>query len=197
LGSVSNDGKYTDAGMKNIEYILKYRDDNGWFRNNCLSDPDQPLLHTICYAMRGILETGLLLENGSFINSVKTAADNLLIVSNKNSYIPGRLNNKWESDVQWSCLTGEAQLAIIFLRLFQCTQNAAYLKGANKIVKFVKSTQNCSTNNPGLRGGIKGSYPITGGYGAFQVLNWATKFFADALLLENIVKENKTFISYG
>jgi hypothetical protein len=45
------------------------------------------------------------------------------------------------------------------------------------------STQNGETRNPGLRGGIKGSFPFDGDYGRFEVLNWATKFFVDALLL--------------
>ena len=197
LGKVSEEIKYTEAGIKNIEHALQHQDDNGWFRNNCLSDPGRPLLHTICYAMRGILESGILLDDKKYINAAKLAADSLLEVTSRNSYIPGRLNNKWESDVKWSCVTGEAQLAIIFLRLFQITQDERYLKGAGKLIKFVKTTQNCTANNPGIRGGIKGSYPISGGYGTFQILNWATKFFADALLIDNLINEKQAYISYG
>jgi len=35
-----------------------------------------------------------------------------------------------------------------------------------------------------LRDGIKGLYPFDGGYARYEVLNWATNFFADALLLD-------------
>ena len=41
--------------------------------------------------------------------------------------------------------------------------------------------------DPDERGGIKGSHPIDGKYHPWQVPNWATKFFADALMLEDRV----------
>jgi len=40
------------------------------------------------------------------------------------------------------------------------------------------------SDSPGLRGGVKGSCPFDGDYGRYEVLNWATKFFVDALLLD-------------
>ena len=33
-------------------------------------------------------------------------------------------------------------------------------------------------------GGLKGSHPVNGGYLTWRYPNWATKFFADALMLE-------------
>jgi len=45
-----------------------------------------------------------------------------------------------------------------------------------------QTTQNRTSAEPGLRGGIKGSYPLDGEYGRYEVLNWATKFFVDALI---------------
>jgi hypothetical protein len=33
-----------------------------------------------------------------------------------------------------------------------------------------------------VRGGVPGSFPIWGGYGTYEYLNWAAKFLADALL---------------
>jgi hypothetical protein len=35
---------------------------------------------------------------------------------------------------------------------------------------------------PGIAGGIRGSYPFSGAYGQWCVLNWATKFFADSIM---------------
>ena len=32
------------AGERNIRYTLSQQNDNGWFRNNCISDPSKPLL---------------------------------------------------------------------------------------------------------------------------------------------------------
>src|SRR6266849_4267350 len=50
------------------------------------------------------------------------------------------------------------------------------------VLAFLKSTQNRTSPNLGLRGGIKGSAPGSGEYGRYEVLNWATKFFTDALI---------------
>jgi hypothetical protein len=49
---------------------------------------------------------------------------------------------------------------------------------------LLRSTPNRHSPDSGLRGGIKGSYPFDGDYGRFEILSWATKFFLDALMLE-------------
>lgn len=36
-----------------------------------------------------------------------------------------------------------------------------------------------------LIGGIKGAHPINGGYHPWQYPNWATKFYADALMMDS------------
>ena len=45
--------------------------------------------------------------------------------------------------------------------------------------KFVR--RSISYDGPdGVRGGVKGSFPIEGDYGRFEYLNWAAKFFIDS-----------------
>ncbi len=195
LGKINNDESYIKSGIKNIEYRLKFQEKNGWFRDNCLTDPVNPLVHTICYALRGILEAGFLLNDDRYIDAVKLAADHIILEIDADGYLGGRLDKSWQSAVEWSCLTGNAQLAIILLKLFQYTNQDEYLTSANRLVSFVKTTQNCTASDPGLRGGIKGSYPFNGAYGRFQILNWATKFFIDALLLENKVTNDLNLAS--
>ena len=43
-------------------------------------------------------------------------------------------------------------------------------------------------------GGIKGSHPINGGYHPWQYPNWATKFYADALMMDSA---NRNGSRYG
>jgi hypothetical protein len=45
------------------------------------------------------------------------------------------------------------------------------------------STQDLKSPDLGVRGGIKGSYPIWASYSPYEYPNWAAKFFVDALLL--------------
>jgi len=46
-------------------------------------------------------------------------------------------------------------------------------------------------NDPGTRGAVKGSFPVSGGYAPHQYLNWAAKFFIDANLLEQRVRRSE------
>jgi ubiquinone/menaquinone biosynthesis C-methylase UbiE/uncharacterized protein YbaR (Trm112 family) len=184
LGDQIGDARYRDAGRRNIEYTLSQQNENGWFRNNCLTNPNQPLLHTICYALEGVLGAYEKLRESVHLESVVRGVEPLLTQVSSSGRLPGRWNAAWRPTCTWDCLTGSAQFAGILLRLFAITGEKRFQARARRILAFLKSTQNCLTAEAGLRGGIKGSYPIGGEYGRYELLNWATKFFVDALLLD-------------
>lgn len=192
LGQCCRDSRYRDGGDKNIQFSLSQQNVNGWFRNNCLSDDTAPLLHTICYAIEGIWGGGEVLQNTEYLKRATLSAEKLLGALREDGSVPGRLDSDWKGTVEWSCLTGNAQLAGIWLRLYLKEGDIQYLEGARRLLGFLKATQNCVSDNPGLRGGIKGSMPFDGDYGPFEVLNWATKFFLDALLLDEYVRGSGT-----
>jgi hypothetical protein len=184
LGEETGNPRFTDAATRNIEFALGEQLPNGWFRNNCLSDPARPLLHTIVYALRGVLEVGIVSRNPGYVAAVRRAADGLLERQRPNGSLAGRFNDRWEPAADYSCLTGNAQLAILWGRLHQATGESSYLAGMSKANTFLRRIQWLGTGNPGLDGGISGSYPLHGQYGRFEVLNWAVKFFVDSLMLE-------------
>ena len=176
---------YKKSAIKNIEWALKQQFDNGWFKNNTFHKNQEPLLHTIAYSIRGILEAGIYLKNKGYINAAKKSADLLMEKQKKDGSLAGSFDQNWNCNVSWSCLTGNSQTAIIWLRLHSLTKNKKYLISAKKINQFVKSTQNIYSRNKGIKGGIKGAYPIYGRYAPFCYINWAAKFFVDALMLED------------
>ncbi len=184
LGACSGDERYTAAGDKNIQFSLSQQNTNGWFRHNCLTDANAPLLHTISYAIEGIWGAGEVLKNEDYCRRAAMSAEQLLAAVREDGSVPGRLDKDWHATVSWSCLTGDAQVAGIWLRIYREKKDRRYLDVARQVLAFLKSTQNCVSNNPGLRGGIKGAAPFDGDYGRFEVLNWATKFYIDALLLD-------------
>ena len=193
LGEVSGKRGYRDSGLRNIAYALAKQNDQGWFADNCLSDPQQPLLHTIIYAIRGILESGLLLGREDFIECARKPLERLLAVISPEGRMPGRLTAAWQPAVDWDCLTGNCQAAGAWLRLYSVTKDERWRQAARRVVDFVKRTQNVEHTNPGIRGGIKGSFPFDGGYGPFELLNWAVKFYCDALMMLN----NETVLRNG
>jgi hypothetical protein len=190
LLSAATDGKrFKDAAIQDIEFALDQQTDNGWFKSNCLSDPSQPLLHTIAYCIRGILESGIHLKNQQYINRARSAADALIKKQRQDGSLAGRFNDQWEPTVTWSCLTGDAQISGIWGRLYQITGQSDYLDSMKKMNRYLMGVQLLRTRNPDIFGGISGSDPLHGAYGRFEILNWAVKFFIDALMLEISIQE--------
>jgi len=181
--------KYLVTAMKNIDWAITQQLDNGWFKYNCLTNNEKPLLHTIAYAIRGILESGVYLKDARYIKSAKVPADTLITLQRNDGSLAGRFNSHWKPTVRWSCLTGNAQVSVIWLRMFEIFREEKYYLAGKRINNYLKSVQNIKTKNKNIYGGIKGSYPVYGEYGKYQYLSWATKFFIDALILEDRVSK--------
>lgn len=176
-----------DAGERNIHFSLSRQQGNGWFADNCLTDARRPLLHTIVYAMEGILGAhdalGALGDN-AYLDAVVRAADALVGQIRADGSLAGRFDESWSGTVEWACLTGCAQLSSVLLRLATATGQSGYRDAARRILTFLKRVHDCTSPVDGVRGGLAGSFPLDGGYGRYEILNWATKFFIDALLLD-------------
>jgi len=185
LGLETSENKYINSGTKNIEFASTRQLQNGWFLENCLTDPERPLLHTIAYAARGILESGIALNEARYIKAGLKTLDSLLVCQRHDGGIPGRLSSDWSSQADWDCLTGDAQVSVAWLRAYAITGNEKYKDAAKKAIEFIKRSQNLEHPNPGIRGGVKGSFPFDGPYGKYEMLNWAAKFFCDALMMAN------------
>src|SRR5574341_640592 len=173
---------FTAAAAHNLHAVAGLQHANGWLPDCCLSDPERPLLHTLAYAIRGLLEGGRLLEDAGLIRHAALAAERLAAAVRGDGWMAGRLRADWFPASPWSCLTGSAQMANNWVRLHEITGEATWLEPVPRVLRYLKGTQNRASDDPGLRGGIKGSAPIGGGYNRYQTLNWATKYFVDALL---------------
>jgi len=190
LSLFKDNAVFKEASIRNIEFSLGQRLDNGWFKSNCVHDPSQPLLHTIAYCVRGVLEVGVILNNQNYINSARKVGDILIEKQRDDGSLSGCFDERWETTVSWSCLTGDAQISIIWGRLFQITGEPKYFECMKKINRYLMKCQLISTNNKDLFGGITGSDPIQGAYGPLEILSWAVKFFMDALMLEMSIQSN-------
>jgi rhamnogalacturonyl hydrolase YesR len=179
-----NNESYRQAAIANVEFALRQQLPNGWFKNNCLFDASQPLLHTIAYCIRGILEVGSALGEQRYVNAARKAADALIATQGEDGGLMGRFDDDWRPTVNYSCLTGDAQIAVIWGRLHQITGDARYLDSMKKANEYLKRRQLWQPDKPELHGGICGSFPIYGRYGKYEILSWAVKFFIDSLLLE-------------
>ena len=183
-GRALNKPRYLDAAMRNVEWALTRMRPNGWLDNNDLEDNARPLTHTIAYATRGILEVGVITTNSRFVEAASRIARAVAATQRDDGALPGRLDHEWRPAVGWSCVTGNAQMAIIWQRLARETGDTSWLPAAQRTNKFNLSVQDCASPDPNVRGGIPGSHPRSGGYMTHRYPNWAAKFFMDALMLQ-------------
>ena len=182
---ISKNIRYKEAAEKNIEWALSQQLENGWFQNNAFYPEQEPLVHTIAYSIQGLLEAAIYLRKKRYIESVIKAAVPIMHAQRPNGSLPGSFNKKWKSSVKWSCLTGNSQMSIIWQKLFMLTKDKKFIDAAKKSNAYMKAVQNIKSHNPGINGGIQGSFPIYGWYAPFCYPNWAAKFFIDALMLED------------
>ncbi|MCK7579222.1 MAG: hypothetical protein MZV65_28155 [Chromatiales bacterium] len=183
---ITGERRFLDAAVRNGEWALTQAQPNGWLANNCLQDNEQPFTHTIAYAMRGLLEIGAYAQREDLLEAARRIGDAMLAALPSSGKLPGRFDSRWQPTARWSCLTGDCQLGINWGRLYQLTGDAKYREATARVLSFVKRTQRLDGDDINTRGGIKGSHPINGGYHPWQYPNWATKFYADALMMNEL-----------
>ena len=175
---------YVEAGIRSAEYAVSRQHANGWFRECCLSDPEHPLLHTLAYTMHGLLEIGKLTGRVDFIEAARKTADAQIRIMTPDGFIPGRQDCEFGAYARWCCLTGSAQTSIIWSELFLITGEKKYREAVHRVNRYLLARHDIRNSDLRLRGGLPGAWPPWGDYGRFMILNWATKFLVDALLLE-------------
>lgn len=181
---------YAKAAVANVDWALTNQQDNGWFSKCCLYYPDKPLTHTLGYVLRGIIEAYRFTKDDKILESCARTGNGLLnAMQMPHGYLPGRLYSDWQGAVNYVCLTGSAQIAHCLLLLYQFTREKKFLNAGLAANRFVRRTMRID-GPEGIRGGIKGSFPINGRYGYFEYLNWACKFFVDSNMLEKNITAN-------
>lgn len=185
---VESDNSYAKAALANVRWALRLQQDNGWFGNCCLTDPSQPLTHTLGYALRGIVEAYRFTNDADLLQASRKTADGALTALREDGFLPGRLFPDWQGAVDWACLTGTAQIAFCWLMLHQRTGDLRYRDAAYAANRYVRRTLKVDGPQE-ARGAIQGSFPVDGGYGTNQYLSWACKFFIDSNILERTVRD--------
>lgn len=195
LHEYTGDIRYKTAAGKNILWTLSCAKENGWFDYMGFAGHERPFTHTIAYTLQGLLESVPYLPAATAEKTlliVQKACKNIIskhIFSEKKflkrvGLLPGTLDENWQSSDNYSCLTGNAQMAIIFLKLYKISGDVEYIQAVVKMIEQIKGTQDLYGRNSGIRGAVAGSWPIWGSYTRFAYPNWAAKFFADGLMLK-------------
>jgi hypothetical protein len=182
MGAALQRTDFIAAAARNAEFALTKQLSNGWFQDCCLEDPQRPLLHTIAYTMQGLIGIARIADRLDFTAAAAKTAKALEKLMDKDGFLPGRIRSDFTEASKWCCLTGSAQTSIVWSDLEHTTGDSAYGAAVDRVNHYLMSRHDIANTDASLRGGVPGSWPVWGDYGKYTILNWATKFFADALL---------------
>jgi folate-dependent phosphoribosylglycinamide formyltransferase PurN len=187
LGEHIGNRRYLEAAGRHLDWVLQHFDESkSWF-DLCGFGVDEHkarvgVSHTIAYTIFGVLHMSQILRRADGIRAARLAALRALRRAEIRGAVPGVMNANWQAAADYTCLTGSAQLALIWFRFFELDNDIRYVNAALKAIDEVKRAQPMHLKHPGLRGGIPGSAPLWGAYIKHAVPNWAAKYFIDALL---------------
>jgi len=191
LWRCTGDRKYHDSAIRSLAFVSELQHANGWFPlcDNSKAHVHEPLVHTLAYTCEGLLKSGILLQENSFVECARCTADALLRRFEVERVLRGRLDSRWRGTVNWACLTGCAQASEIWSLLSLLGGDVWYLNAALRMNDYLCAVQDLTTRIPGIRGALPGSEPFGGGYHPHAFPSWATKYFCDALMCEDAAFE--------
>jgi hypothetical protein len=183
--SVTGEEQVRMAAERVLQYVLSRRRPDGSFAGWAFGDGQAAFTHTMAYTLRGLLESARLLDAWDWCGEPTVSA--LTRLARQAELCGGRLSGAyrdgWKADRRYSCLTGNAQLAICLLLWEQRELDLRLVNAAAKLVDFVCSRQRLRSLLPGIQGAVAGSSPMWQSYMRFRYPNWAAKYHCDAMLL--------------
>jgi uncharacterized protein YyaL (SSP411 family) len=182
LGRLLGEKTYEDAALANADWTVAQQSDKGFFLNNVFQPGWNANTHGIAYVLQGLLEIHCISGREPYLAAVRRTAERIVSVYGSRRQLVSEIGENWKFLSSHLCLTGYAQLAIVFFRLHGLDGDQRYLNAGLNLLDDVAATQDVTSKARPHYGGIKGSLPIYGRYAPLQYPNWATKFFIDALL---------------
>ncbi len=187
LGSATGNKAFLASAERHLDWLLSLQDPStGWFRLTGFSTDDHAsdiaVTHTIAYTIWGVLLLSDILERQDGWDAARRAAERVAERLESSGWLPGMLDRDWRGAAHYACLTGNAQMALIWFRLHRHEADSRLVDAAIKAIDLVKRAQPLKNPNPGIRGGVPGSDPIWGYYLTYSLPNWPAKFYVDALL---------------
>ncbi|MBI2082661.1 MAG: terpene cyclase/mutase family protein [Deltaproteobacteria bacterium] len=187
-----HDEVYRESARKKLDWVLTCQRENGWFeRCFFFKKRPYPITHSIAYTLEGLQAGYQHLRDERYLHSVLKTADKVMKIFEISRRLPAQFNPNWKEIkyfiYSFDCLTGIAQFAMIWFRLYLIMGDERYMNAALNAIDYLACFQDINSDIPEIRGAIKGSFPLYGRYAPIQFPNWAAKFFADALMMRKTI----------
>jgi hypothetical protein len=182
---------YEAAAQRNLNWVLSHFRPGGWIDGlNLRGHPNYS--HFIAYVLQGVLECGVLCQRRDAIQAVKKSASVLLRKFETTKFLEGAFETDFKAGHRFTCLTGNAQISCVWLRVYEQTGDLRFLNAALKMNEMLKELLPVR-GGKGTLGGVSGSHPIWGRYQPLRYISWGCKFLADAMLLEQRIMQSLEF----
>lgn len=185
-GVANNDDDAVGAAVCNADFLCESKEKDDWFPNMSFLPGMPPYTHTVAYTIQGLLELGITCNRSDFVDTASRAADQIRSLANEQmGFVPGQIDTGYQSASDWTSSTGNAQMAIVWMRLGKITGDASWMKSAQRALGFNSRLQELDMGNRqgSYRGAIRGSFPGHLGYGKFWFMNWTQKYQLDGLIM--------------
>jgi glycosyltransferase involved in cell wall biosynthesis len=203
LAAAAGDDQLHAAGARNIAWSLRQAHADGFYDRlpfdpraygardvvrSVVGGKNRPSfytkasLHTIAYTIQGLIESAWILGDAE-AEAVAVRGAERLAEDARAGRLAGYYDAGWMPATSSACLTGAAQMAIVWLRLGDERGRSDLRDAADAAIALVAGSQDLSRRRADLRGAVAGSKPLWGLYLPFRYPNWAPKFAADAYML--------------
>lgn len=177
-------GHFRTAAERVLDRVVSLRSEEGGFEKWGFEEKGPAYTHTIAYTLRGLIESARIVGKWSpWGAATEKALEHLYRQAElRGGRLPGAYTTNWEPVDYYTCPTGNAQLALCFLKYFEREGDLRLLNASCKLVDSVCTAQSQNPFLGGLKGAMPGSRPLWGRYMIFRYPNWAAKFASDALI---------------
>jgi hypothetical protein len=193
LGLELKNEKYIEGALRNVRWTLGKQQPNGWFSSNSFSVKKNPNTHSIAYVLEGLIESYALVPDEQVLSAVVKTAGGILSRYESRGWISGEHDGNFDYLGSYTCITGNIQMAGVWLKLYSILNDPRYLEAATGMISGYLHYHDITTKNPGLRGGVHGSLPHWGRYAPLKYPNWAAKFLCDTLMQLIVLLKASTF----
>ncbi|HSY82227.1 MAG TPA: glycosyltransferase [Gemmatimonadaceae bacterium] len=181
LSVLLDERRYAEAARRNASWAVRLQAPDGWIHRAGFAEGEAPTTHTIGYVIEGWVMTGLALRDNRYIEAADRAARPLRQSFERKGYLAGRFRTGWRIAAGWRCVTGDAQVGLVWRALAAATGDTRYLEAARLIADQVRRTIEVRGDWPEISGAVPGSWPRWGDYDSYGYPTHAAKFALDLL----------------
>jgi len=181
LAVLLGESRYADAAHRNASWAMRLQAPDGWVHRAGFAEREAPTTHTIGYVLEGWVMAGLALQEQRYIEAAERAARALRDSFERKGYLAGRFRTGWRPAARWRCVTGDAQVGVVWLALSRATGDTRYHDAARRLAEQVRMTIEVRDDWPEISGAVPGSWPRWGDYDAYSYPTHAAKFAIDLI----------------